>query len=265
MRKMTLNLLAHTAWRFLILAGALCSIGCGSTSVIDEGERTVAILEPLVIASDSRLTISLEWILVRNGLGSWCKDADWDEYILTITNRSEETLRIESVRVVDSLGDTVVTSGKYKNLVKQSKQTARRYKEHDIEVKAGFGGDNLMQAGNVVAAGSAVTGVAVLGGSVGATAAATGAAIGGFLIVAPVLLTVGAVSSANEAKIAREIIDRHAELPHRLTPSQTETLHFFFPITPSPTQLEVLYRADVTEYALPVDTGTALNGLHVGQ
>ena len=232
--------------------------------MIEEGDQTVAITQRLVIANDSRLAVSLDWIILRNGLGSWCTDADWDEYIVTVANRSESSIRIESVRLVDGLGETAVTSGQHKRLIKQSKQTARRFKDHDIEVKAGVGGDELMTAGHTVAVASAATGVAVLSGSAATSAVATGAVLGGILVVAPVLIAAGAVNSSNEATIAREIIDRQAELPHRLKSSQTETLHFFFPITPSPTQLEVVYRTGIDEFSLFLITSYVLKDLHVG-
>ena len=93
--------------------------------------------------------------------------------------------------------------------------------------------------------------------------AAAGAA--GVVLLVPVLAVGGIVRGVNNSKVNKEIVSRQALLPVVLQPNEERDLHIFFPLSPSPQQLEITYIDSRGEHSLVVDTRAALRGLHLVQ
>ena len=101
--------------------------GCGGTKVLKE-PQPIQTTQALATISDERVTATLDWVIVRDGPGTWAKNADWDEYLLRFNNQSDEPVIITQLIVVDSLDARTEAQFGRKQLVKGSKKTARRYK-----------------------------------------------------------------------------------------------------------------------------------------
>ncbi len=244
----------------LHLSGALSLLialsACGGSKVLKEPEP-FSIEQPLSITTDQHLRVALEWVIVRDGPGAWVKNANWDEYLMSIQNRSEQPITITQLVVVDSLDARIEPRSVRSELVKLSKASSRRYKEAGIDVRAGAGRKTMRTAG-LVATG-AVAGAVAVGGSW----AAAGAVVGGGLVLAPVLAIGGVMRGVNNSKISKEIELRHTEFPLELPANGEVRLDVFFPIAPSPQSLELNYEDATSEYSLVIETGGSLDGLHI--
>lgn len=261
MNKPTLNL----GSAFAILLSACVLAGCGGTKVLKESQP-IQTTQPLAAESDLRITATLDWVIVRDGPGTWAKNADWDEYLLRVNNQSDQPVRVTQLTVIDSLDTKIETQSERKQLVKNSKKTARRYRESGIKVKAGRG------AGTMLVAGAAVTAVGV-GAAYGAAAGAimsggtavgtAGAAAGGLLLLGPALAVGGIVRGVNNSKVNNQIELRQTILPLEIPAGEEFGLNAFFPLAPSPKMVELIYTDATGEHSLVIDTGTALDGLHL--
>jgi hypothetical protein len=237
--------------------------GCGGSKVIEEPEP-LTVTQSLAYASDQRLTATLDWVIVRDGPGTWAKNVNWDEYLMRVQNLSDEPIRITKITVVDSLGTKIELGGNRPQLVKGSKETTRRYKGEGLKVKAGESAETLMIAGGVITSASAVVGISMLGGVYSTTAAS--AAVGG-IYLGPVLLAGGAVGGMIQSKNNKEVDDqiefRQTLLPVVLPEAQEQRLDLFYPLAPSPRQIEMTYVDSRGEHILIIDTRPALDGLHL--
>jgi hypothetical protein len=238
--------------------------GCGGTKVLKESQP-MQITQPLGVASDHQNTATLDWVIVRDGPGTWAKNADWDEYLLRVSNQSGQPITLTRIIVVDSLDTQISPEQGRKQLVKGSKQTSRRYKDSGIKVKAGRG------AGTMLVAGAAVTAVGV--GAAAATAYGTaafgtaagtaGAAAGGLLLLGPALAVGGIVRGVNNSKVNKEIELRQTTFPVEVPAGEEIGFDVFFPLAPSPKRVELTYTDVAGEHALVIDTSVALDGLHI--
>jgi len=208
-------------------------------------------------ASDVRLSARIDAVIVRDGPGSWSKNADWDEYLLHVRATSGWSLDITRVVVVDSLGKRHQPRAYMRELADESKEIAKRYEDEDLKVTANAGAA-LFWTGYFVGGASAAAGLATLG----TAGAAAGAAAGG-LLVAPVLMTAGVVVAVQEYQVQREIDRRNTVLPLTLAAQQDLPVTLYFPIAPSPQRVEIIYTDPAGEHVLAIDTRDALAGLHL--
>jgi hypothetical protein len=247
----------------LVIAGLLA--GCGGTKVLKE-PQPMQVTQPLAAVSNSQVAATLDWVIVRDGPGTWAKNADWDEYLLRIQNLSDEPLKVTRIVVVDSLDTPVTPMPGRKELVKASKKTARRYKDSGIKVKAGRGAGTMLVAGAAVtvvgvgAASAAATG-AIMSGA--ATAGGAGVAAGGLLLLGPAVVVGGIVRGVRNSAVNEQIEQRQTKLPFTISTSEELALDIFFPLAPSPRMIEVTYVGSNGEERVAVDTEAALRGLHI--
>ena len=239
----------------LILALALT--GCGGSKVLKEPIQFVP-QSALAGTGDSRLDASLEWVIVRDGPGTWAKNADWDEYLISVRNRSDSTLTITSARIVDSLDTAIDADDNRKRLVKESRKTTKRYKGQGVKVKAGVSGAALAVAGTAATVAAAGVGSAVM-----LTSSTVAAGAAGALLIGPALAVGGIVKGANNSKVAREIAARHTDLPLAIEAGDVRMLDLFFALGPSPQRVELTYADADGEHVLVIDTREALLGLHI--
>jgi hypothetical protein len=99
-----------------------------------------------------------------------------------------------------------------------------------------------------------------------ATAGATGAA----MIFPPVLVIVGGVMmgsgivrSMNNASVAEELQRRRTPLPITIGAREARRLDLFFPLTPLPRGLEVVYADAQGDHVVHADTSAALAAAHM--
>ena len=236
---------------------SLCLAGCGGTKVLKE-PRPPVVTQALATASDQRLSATLDWVIVRDGPGTWARNVDWDEYQISIHNPGDESIQVTSVTVLDSLGTRVETGENRKQLVKGTKKTKRRYKGEGLKVNAGLGAGTLLAAGAV----SVVSGAAVVASAGLLSTTATVAATGG-LILMPVFAVGGVMRGVNNSRVNMQIEFRQTLLPIVLQEEQEKSFHVFFPLAPSPQQIELTYVDSRGQHTLIIDTHAALEGLHL--
>jgi len=230
---------------------------CGGTKVLKE-PKSLVITEPLASNTDQHLSATLDWVIFRDGPGTWAKNVDWDEYMFRVRYLGADSVQLTSIVVMDSLGTAITPRTTRRQLVKGTKETKRRYKGEGLRVKAGVSGGVLLGASVVAAAGtSGVGAVAMAGGS----AAAAGAVA--VVVLVPVLAVGGLVRGVNNSKVNGEIEIRHTLMPVKLSGDEEKVLHIFFPLSPSPQQVEIAYLINDEEQTLFIDTRAALDGLHL--
>jgi len=236
--------------------------GCGGTKVLKDPESFV-VNQPLATATDEVLSASLNWVVVRDGPGTWAKNADWDEYLISVQNMSVESLQLTDIVVVDSLGTRVVVGNSRKMLVKGAKSAKRRYKDEGLKVKAGAGAGTMMVAGAAAWAGAGA--LALSGGVLGTAGAGAAVAATGLVLAAPVLAVGGIMRGVNNSKVNNQIESRQSLLPLELRGKEKRPLDVFFPLTPSPRSIEITYADSQGEHTLVINSIAALDGLHLIQ
>ena len=249
------------ARRPIILGAALLVLAMLSACASDRKlDKPIPLQEarPIASATDERLSITLDAVIVRGGPGAWSTDPSWDEYLLHYQKRSPGHMAILRVAVVDSLGKRHESNAIAHELTKKSEETARRYKDANLQVRADAGGA-LVLGGSALGAASSVAGLTTT------SAAASSAAVAG-AVIAPVLVTAGIVLAIQEAEVPREVTRRATKLPLQLTPEHTgreRPLHVFVPIAPAPQRVEVEYADASGMHVLVVDTRDVLARLHL--
>jgi len=255
-------------WTLAISGMAVILVGCGGARLLKETQPQQT-TQPLATAADNRVSSTLDWVIVRNGPGAWARNADWDEYLLRIYNSSAEPLLVTNIRVVDSLENRVDRRANRRQLVKGSKDIARRYRDSGFTVKAGAGAGDLLVAGAAVTAvGVAVASSAVYTTAYGAVwtggiATGTATAATGLLLLGPALAVGGIFRGINNSRVDDEIQLRRTVLPITVSPGQELPLDVFFPVAPAPVQVELFYVDADGEQQLTFDTEAVLAGLHL--
>lgn len=242
-----------------VLMLLLALSGCGGTKVLKEPEPLV-VTQSLATASDQRLAATLDWVIVRDGPGTWAKKADWDEYLMRIQNLSDDSIRVTNITVLDSLSTRIETRENRKQLVKGAKETKRRYKDEGLKVKVGAGLGRL-----VTTAGAVAATVSAAGASAAGMATASGAAAVAGIIFVPVLAVGGIMRGVNNSRVNEQIESRQTLLPIVLQEEEEKSLDIFFPLAPSPRQVEITYADSQGDHTLIIDTHAALEGLHLAQ
>jgi len=251
---------------FLLLPSLVClSTACGGTKLLHD-PQSVKLDQAMVQADDQQIKVSLNWVILRDGVGSWAKNADWDEYLISISNQTDNGLQIKDIHVIDSLGRQLASNSDRKQLVIGSRETIELYRHNDIEIRADQASGAMITAG--VAAGYIASEALALGieaALLGGTAAtgATVVAASMALILVPVLIVGGIVQGINNNKVADEIIFRHTPMPAELAANETLQLDLFFPLAPSPRQIDIAYIGPQGEKVISIDTTEVLQGLHI--
>ena len=253
-----------SALRMAVL-GALAVValsGCGGSKVLRKPEP-LPVTQSLAAASDQRLAATLDWVIVRDGPGTWAKNVDWDEYLIRVQNLTDKPIRVTNITVFDSLGTRIDIGRNRGRLIEGTRRTKRRYKDDRLKVKAGVSAGLLMTTGGVSAAAAAAVGFAAVAGY--SNAASLSSALLTGTIVAPALVIGGFVRGLHDSKVDRRIGSRQTRLPVVLQEAQEKRLDIFFPLAPSPRQIELTYVDSQGHHILIIDTHTALDGLHLEQ
>jgi hypothetical protein len=203
--------------------------------------------------------VTLHTVIVFQGPGSWKNEAYWDEYVVSVANRTTSPLVVHRATLTSAMSDPLTPGDdpwKLENAGKKWWQTTSA-QSASTYLKLG--------AGTVAGAGIAIAG-AFTGGLFGSMTSAGAAAFGAgtAAVVALPLVAIGTVGMNIHRKnqIGAEFDRRRLKLPLTLAPGQTVEGSLFFRITPAPQRL-VLHSAAGDQ---PHDTAialTPLSGLHL--
>lgn len=245
---------------------AILLSGCGGTKMLKESVPVQA-TQSLAGASDRQLSATLDWVIVRDGPGTWARNADWDQYLLRVRNESGNPIRIDGVHVVDALDVRIDPETERKRLVKGSKKTAKRYRGTGVRVKAGAGTGTMLATGaavTVVGVGAAygAASAAIMSGGA-ATAGGAAAAASALTLLGPALVVGGVVRGVNNSKVNGEIEALQTSFPLEAAPGAEQPMVVFFPLAPSPRQVVLTYTDATGTHELVLDTTAALDGLHL--
>lgn len=224
---------------------ALSVSACGGTKLVKDAPPAPQLAQPLAATTDASLGARLDWVTVRNGPGTWARNADWDEYLMQVDNRTTGPISVTRIAVRDSLGTPLASESDRSRLVKASRHTVRRYEDSGVKVQAGRGGSRLLAIGDASPSSAALS-VAV-----------------GLIVGGPIMATIRIVRAVRNGEVDNRIEQRHTPLPLTLAAGQSAALDVFFPIAPSPQRMEITYTDATGEHRLELDTHEALDGLHL--
>jgi len=111
--------------------------GCASSRLFKNPQPSSA-TEARSVSTDERITVSVQALTLRNGGGSWLKDANWDEYVLKIVNESGDPCEIESIGLASGKLDRPVPSSIARQDLEARTNSALRGLK-DVGIVAGVG------------------------------------------------------------------------------------------------------------------------------
>jgi hypothetical protein len=246
-----------TQWRrralasvLLMLAGLLLE-GCASSRLITNLQAGTETEVRWAGSAPAGLTVEVHQVIFRNSGGSWVRDANWDEYVLTIRNDSRDTFEIQDINLYsDKLPTPVESTTSLEQLDGRSNSTSRALKDAAI-----IGG-----VGIVAPAALIVAGVGTSGGILSASAAQRAVALAGAIAV-PVGL-IGATAyvinrhrrdTEDKVLIERRLAERGFAVPLQILPGMQVRKSAFFPVTPAPRRLVVTETLDGKVEEVSVD------------
>ncbi|VAW16167.1 hypothetical protein MNBD_BACTEROID05-1216, partial [hydrothermal vent metagenome] len=204
-----------TKFIYIISIGLLVSSCVGPRVNKRNVNQDSTVFPTISQSNDERIEVTLNKIFVKNSLGSWAKDAKWDEYIFQIENLTNSDIKIKNIMVYDALDNNTSPLTTRKHLNAATSTTKSKFKKHGIKIKWGAGSTKIL-ADSIVAT---VVGSGVAAGVAGAGAISTSAgtltAAGGAIVVAvPAIAIGGILKLVNNSKISKQIKKRQTNLPY---------------------------------------------------
>lgn len=182
-------------------------------------------------------TLTLESVIVYKGPGSWKREASWDEYVVRVANQGERPLTLETVTLIDVLGNPQIPGTNPWELEKLSHINWDKYGKTELQVLAG-----AAVVGVAVSAASSAATSGLMGGS-GAVAGSAAALTVIPLVAVVNIVAVAAINHNRKIKLEAEFDHRRLKLPLVVAPGANVAGSFFFPMTPGPQRLTVRIRA----------------------
>ena len=243
----------------LLLLGVLLN-GCASSRLIKNPPPPTETDVGWTASGPGGITLDVHQLIFRDSGGSWVKKANWDEYVLTIENDSQDAAEIQSIYLYsDKLPAPVESSISRVQLDARSNTALRALK--DVGIVAGVG---------IVAPSAMIVGA--IGTSGGILSASSGAAA--LVVVGTVAIPVGLIGGTvyvinrhrrdkkDKLLIDQQLGERGYAAPVQILAQTRVTKSAFFPITPSPNRLVVNYstHGEAQEISLELPE---LAGLHL--
>ena len=256
----------NAAAPLVLSVSALVFSGCGSL-VANKNQSAPANTPPPValnfVVTQAPVELLVQTVIVPQGPGSWMREAHWDEYVVTVTNRSLKAMRVEGVWLTGA-ATAGVSAGSDPSAVERA--------SHRVET-AGVSVGNQIAKGIVDTLRDPRTYVPNLAAiPIGVGIGAAGAITGGAVVAAGAMPAVAAATALADPKIYADVNARHEitmefhrrrlALPLVIEPGASAQGSFFFPITRGPRAL-VFYASlegEMHEVTLPLGP---LGGLHL--
>jgi hypothetical protein len=218
-----------------IVAAILCCLsGCVATKY-KLAKKDTPPVQSLNIAFPPALPLvpTLASLITYGGRGSWKREALWDEYVVTLENRGDRPLGIDSAALADSAGTVYAAGSDPWALEKQSKALEKQYRDHGEAFLRTAGPGVLVIGAGAAAASATAGGVAIVSPALAGAAVAT-------VVVLPVYyLTVVGINHHNKKAVTTEFKRRRLSLPLAIAPGETRTGSLFFPMVRSPASLSL--------------------------
>jgi len=252
--------------RLLSLAFFATSLSaCGGAKVLKE-PVPLEIAGPLASGNDEQLEAVIDWVIVRDGPGTWSRDAYWDEYLIRVANLSDTEVLLTGIEVIDALDEPVSRLTDRRQLERATRSVSKHYKKLGYDIAPGYNGGHMV----VASAGAMVGGTGIMVAGLSGTLGGGGALVGagaltatGLVLAAPVLLAGGLVKGVNNGEVEKVIQARQTALPMPMAAGEVLNLDLFFPVSPAPKNVRIHYLLDEVEYSMLVSTEASLRGLHV--
>lgn len=250
--------LARVSIALLAVLACLAFTGCVSSRYKLAPQTTPPAVALNLGATQSSVETLVNTVIVYQGPGSWKREAHWDEYVLTIANRGDGPLVVDSLALTGLAGREVTTGTNPWALEKQSRTLEQQGfgLAKDAAVQIG-GGVATVAAGAAAGAG---TFTLLYGSAWGAGAA--GAVIVGAVAVPAFIGGSVYVNIARRHEIEGEFQRRRLALPVTLIPGQVLQGSVFFPVTPGPRQLVLRGREGRDAREVTIDLAP-LSALHL--
>lgn len=236
-----------------VLAAALllACTGCVSTKYKRAPKSTPPPLALNFAAEQSALALALHTVIVQKGPGSWRKEAYWDEYVCSITNRGATPLTVESATLVDALDADQAPGDEPWALEQRSRENIKKFEHSGRKVAVGAG---------LTLTWLSTPGWAAVGVASGSTALLFAGVIT-FVAIPVWVLGSGVRTLVARSGVTGEFHRRELALPCTLAPGETKSGDFFFPISPGPQRL--MLRGATAEASQEIVLDLApLAGLH---
>jgi hypothetical protein len=229
---------APLGWRSVVASAAIiattlwCQSGCVATKY-KLAKKDTPPVQPLNITFPPALPLvpTLASLISYGGPGSWKREALWDEYVVTLENRGDQSLSIDSAALADSAGTQYAAGTDPWALEKQSKTLEKQYKDHG-EAFLRTAGPGVLVVGAGAAAASATA-----GGAAFVSPALAGAAVATVVVLPVYYLTVVGINHHNKKAVMTEFKRRRLLLPLIMAPGETRTGSLFIPMVRSPGSL----------------------------
>jgi hypothetical protein len=250
--------LAAPIGALLMLSGSL--EGCASSRLLKNPQPSAATDVGSSATAPEGLTVTMHQLIIRNSGGSWVRDANWDEYVLTIKNDSQDAIEIQGIALYsDKLPEPVESSTSREQLDARSNRTLRAMK--DAGIVAGVG---IVAPSALIVAGIGTSGGVLSASGAGAAAAAIG------VVAIPVGLIGGTAYVINRHRqdnkdkvlLDRRLDERGYRVPLQVAPHTELTKSAFFPITPAPSRLVIDFSSGGEARAISLELPD-LAGLHL--
>jgi hypothetical protein len=251
--------------RTAVLLGTLFMLsgllgGCASSRLLKNPKPPTVADVGWAATAPEGLTVEVHELIFRNSGGTWVRNANWDEYVLTITNSSAGAIEIQEIDLYsDRLPAPEASSTSREQLDARSNRTLRAMKDAGIVAGVGIVGPSAL----------IIAGVGTSGGMLSASSAGAAAAVVGTVAI-PIGLIGGTsyvISRHRQDKKDRVLLDRRLTergygVPLQIAAQSQMTKSAFFPITPSPSRLVLNYSVggEVRQVALELPD---LAGLHM--
>ena len=218
-----------------LAAALLLTSGCVSSKYKMAGSGIPPAPTLNLRGNHATLGAYVDSVIVYHGLGSWKRDAYWDEYVVSLENRGAISATLLSAELIDSDNAALAPGKSWVRLERESRK---------------WGDSHVLAQNLALGAGTVFVGAGMVAAPIGAFlvyAAFQGVAltpVGAAFIAVP--LAAGWLSDTNgkhEKNIAAEFNLRRLELPAELRPGQTAHGSLFFRLTPSPQKLVLTFRA----------------------
>ena len=245
----------------LICAGLIALLGCGGPRINSKPQQ-LHDRGPMIAVANQHIKLTLQNILIKNSPGSWAKDANWDEYIFSLTKLdSIDTVTLQAVYIEDIMGDRHLYQNTRKDLNQSTKVLKKKYKKAGYKVRFGAGSTHASAVGISFALGSGVTAGAVTAtGSIGTlTSAGVGVAV-----AVPALVISGITKIVYNTRVNNRIQERQT-LPPIVITTDGHEVDLMFPATPLPQKLVVSYLYQELLHELEIDLTQVTTGLHIKQ